>query len=152
MHWRRTRQPTLVFLLENAMDRGEEPGGLQSIRSQRVRLLLSHVCLFVTPWTAARQASCSSPSPRVCPSSCSCHPAIASSDALFSFSPQSFPASGTFPMSCLSASDDQNTGASASASARVRYKRAIEHTHTQRGLPGGPVVRIPCSQLQGVWV
>ena len=59
-------------------------------------------------------------SPRVCPSSCSlhqrCHPAISSSDALFSFCPQSFPASGTFPMSHLFTSDDQNTGASASAS------------------------------------
>ena len=59
-----------------------------------------------------------SPSPGVCPSSCSLHwwccPAISSSDALF-FYPQSFPASGTFLMSYLFASDDQNTGASASA-------------------------------------
>ena len=49
---------------------------------------------------------CPSPSPRVCPSSYSLHlwccPAISSSDALFSFCPQSFPASGTFPMSRLS--------------------------------------------------
>ena len=46
-----------------------------------------------------------SPFPGVCPSSCSLHwwccPAISSSDALFSFCPQSFPAPGTFPMSCL---------------------------------------------------
>ena len=41
-------------------------------------------------------------------------PAIASSDAVFSFCPWSFPASGTFPMSHLSASDDLNSGASAS--------------------------------------
>ena len=57
-----------------------------------------------------------SPSPRVCSSSCSlhqwCHPAISSSDAFFSFCPWSFPALGTFPMSHLFASDDQNTGAS----------------------------------------
>ena len=63
---------------------------------------------------------CSSPSPKVCPSSCPfhwwCHPAISSSDTLFSFCPQSFPASGTFPTSRLFASADQNTGASASAS------------------------------------
>ena len=63
---------------------------------------------------------CPSPSPEVCPSSCPlhwwCHPAISSSDALFSYCPQSFPASGTFPMSQLFASDDQNTGVSASAS------------------------------------
>ena len=42
-------------------------------------------------------------SPQICPSSCPlrwwCHPAISSSDALFSFCPQSFPALGTFPMS-----------------------------------------------------
>ena len=36
--------------------------------------------------------------------------------ALFSICPQSFPAPGSFPMSCLLASDDQNTGALASAS------------------------------------
>ena len=63
---------------------------------------------------------CPSPSPTVCPSSCPlhwrCHPAISSSDTLFSFCPQSFPASGTFPISQLFASDDQNTGVSASAS------------------------------------
>ena len=60
---------------------------------------------------------CPSPSPRVCPSSHSlpqsCHPAILSSEAFFSFCPQSFPASGTFAMSHLFASDDKNTGASA---------------------------------------
>ena len=63
--------------------------------------------------------SCPSSSPRVCPSLCSlhqwCHPAISSSDALF-FCPQSFPVSGTFPMSHLFTSDDPNTGASASGS------------------------------------
>ena len=60
-----------------------------------------------------------SPSPGVCTSSCSlhlwCHPAISSSDALFSFCSQSFPTSGTFLMSHLFISDNQNTGASASA-------------------------------------
>ena len=48
---------------------------------------------------------CPSPSPEVCPSSCplhwQSHPTISSSDALFSFCSQSFPASGTFPMSQL---------------------------------------------------
>ena len=56
---------------------------------------------------------CPSPSPGVCPNSCSlyqwCHPTISSSDALFSFCPWSFPASGTFPQSQLFTSDDQNT-------------------------------------------
>ena len=63
---------------------------------------------------------CPPPSPEVCPSSCPllrwCHPTISSSDALFSIYSQSFPASGTFPMSKLFTSDDQNTGVSASAS------------------------------------
>ena len=63
---------------------------------------------------------CPSPSPRVCPSSCAlyrwCHTAISSSDALFSFCPQSSPASGSFPMSRLFVSGDQNIGASVSAS------------------------------------
>ena len=55
-----------------------------------------------------------------CPSLHSLHwwycPAISSSNALFSFCPQSFPASGTFPMSHLFVSDDESTGASASVS------------------------------------
>ena len=59
-----------------------------------------------------------SPSPEVCPSSSPlhqwCHLAISSSDPLLSSCPQSFPESGTFPMSRLFISDDQNTGASAS--------------------------------------
>ena len=63
---------------------------------------------------------CPSPSPGICPRLCPlywwCHLAISSSDALFSFCPKSFPALGTFPMSWLFTSDDQNTGASASAS------------------------------------
>ena len=37
---------------------------------------------------------------------------ISSSDTLISFCLQSFPSPGTFPMSCLFSSDDQNTGAS----------------------------------------
>ena len=61
---------------------------------------------------------CPSLSAGICPNSCSlhqwCHPAISSSNTLF-FCPQSFPASGTFPMSHLFSSDDQNTGDSASA-------------------------------------
>ena len=63
---------------------------------------------------------CPSPSPGAYPSSCSlhqwCHPAISSSDTLFSFCPQSFPVSETFPRSHLFTLDDQNTGASASTS------------------------------------
>ena len=63
---------------------------------------------------------CPSPTPRVywnpCPSSQWCHSAISSSVILFSFCPQSLPASGSFPMSQLFTWGDQNVGVSASAS------------------------------------
>ena len=51
-----------------------------------------------------------------CPFSQWCHPTISSSVAPFSSCPQSFPASGSFPMSWLFASGGQSIGASASAS------------------------------------
>ena len=72
---------------------------------------LSHVWLFETPWTAARQASLSIITPRACSNSCPsswwCHPTISSSVVPFSCL-QSFPASGSFPMSQFFASDDQS--------------------------------------------
>ena len=62
---------------------------------------------------------CPSLSPGVhsnsCPLSQWCHPTISSSVAPFSFS-QSFPASGSFPMSQLFTSGGQSIGASTSAS------------------------------------
>ena len=80
----------------------------------------SHVWLFATHGQQHTRLLCPSPSPKVCPSACPlhrwCHPAISSSDTLFSFCPQFFPASGTFPMSQLFATDDQNTRVSTSAS------------------------------------
>ena len=64
---------------------------------------------------------CPSPTPGVywnsCPSSRWCHPAISSSVVPFSSCPQSLPASGSFPMSQLSASGGHSIGVSASASA-----------------------------------
>ena len=51
-----------------------------------------------------------------CPLSQWCHPTIPSSVTLFSSCLQSFPASGSFPMSRLFSSGDQSIGASASAS------------------------------------
>ena len=62
--------------------------------------------------------SCPLPSPGICsnsrPSSRWCHPTISSSVALFSSCPQSFPASGSFPVTWLLASCCQSIGASAS--------------------------------------
>ena len=51
-----------------------------------------------------------------CPLSQWCHPTISSSVIPFSSCLQSFPASGSFPMSQLFASDGQSFGVSASAS------------------------------------
>ena len=82
--------------------------------------LLSHVGPFATPWIAAWQASCPLPTPRdysnSCPLSWWCHPTISSSVAPFSSCLQSFPASGSFPVSQLFTSGGQGIGASASAS------------------------------------
>ena len=59
---------------------------------------------------------CPSPSPGACPNSCPlsrwCHPAISSSVIPFSSCLQYFPASGSFLMSWLFASDNQSIGAS----------------------------------------
>ena len=61
-----------------------------------------------------------SPTPRVysksCPLSQWCHPTISSSAIPFSSCLQSFPASGSFPMSRFFTSGGQSTGVSASAS------------------------------------
>ena len=82
--------------------------------------LLSRVRLFESPWTAARQASLSITNSRsllkllsvesVMPST------ISSPVVLFSSCFQSFPASGSFPMSQFFASGGQSIGVSASTS------------------------------------
>ena len=63
---------------------------------------------------------CPSPIPGVysdsCPLSWWCHPTISSSVVPFSFHPQSFPASGTFPVSQFVTSGGQSIGVSALAS------------------------------------
>ena len=63
---------------------------------------------------------CPSPTPGACSNSCPssrwCHPTISSSVVPFSSCPQSFPASGCFPMSQFFPLGDQSIGVSASAS------------------------------------
>ena len=65
---------------------------------------------------------CPSPTPGVysdsCPSSWWCHPVISSSVVPFSSRLESFPTSGSSPMSQFFASGGQNIGASASVSVR----------------------------------
>ena len=81
--------------------------------------LLSRIWFFVTPWSATRQASLSFTISlillKLIPLSPWCHPTISSSVVPFSSCLQSFPASGSFPMSLLFSSSGQNIGASASA-------------------------------------
>ena len=82
--------------------------------------LFSGVWLFVTPWPAARRLPCPSPTPRVCsdsrPLSQWYYPSVSSSVAPFSSCLQSFPASGSFPVSWLFTSGGQSIGTSALAS------------------------------------
>ena len=63
---------------------------------------------------------CPSPTPRACSNSCPssrrCHPTITFSVVPFSSCLQSFPASGSFPMSWFFPSGGQSIGTSASAS------------------------------------
>ena len=63
---------------------------------------------------------CPSPTPGIysnsCPLSRWCHPTISSSVVPFSSCPQSFPASGSFPLSQLFSSGGQNIGVLASTS------------------------------------
>ena len=81
---------------------------------------LSHVWLFDSHESQHTRPPCPSPTPGVhpnpCPSSQWCHPTISSSVIPFSFCPQSFPASRSFPVSQLFASGGQSTGVSASTS------------------------------------
>ena len=70
---------------------------------------LQHAMLSCPP--AATRAYLNS-----CPSSWWCHPTISSSVVPFSSCLQSFPASGSFPMSQFFASGNQSIGVSASAS------------------------------------
>ena len=85
-------------------------------------LLFSHSVMNDSLWHHGLQHTrllCPSPSHRVCSNSCPlsrwCHPTISPSVIPFSSCFQSFPASGSFPMSQLFTSGGQSIGASASA-------------------------------------
>ena len=92
----------------------EHVGGISSVQ------LLSHVWLFTVPWAAAFRPPCPSPVPGVYsnsgPLSWWWHTTISSSVVLFSSCLQSFPASGSFPMSQFFKSGGQSIRASVSAS------------------------------------
>ena len=71
-------------------------------------------------WLQHARLPCPSPSPGACSNSCPlsqwCHPTISSSVVLLSSCLQSFPASGSFLMIQLCASESQRIGTLASAS------------------------------------
>ena len=84
---------------------------------------LSHSVMSDSMWPHGLQHTslpCPSPTPRVYPNSCPLsqwyHPTISSSLVPFSSCLQSFPASGSFPMSQFFASGGQSIGVSASTS------------------------------------
>ena len=86
---------------------------------------------------------CPSPSSRVCSNSCPlsqwCHPTISSSVTPCSSCPQSFPASGSFPMSQFFTSSGQSIEASASVSVlpmniRVAWFDLLEVQETLKSL------------------
>ena len=83
-------------------------------------LLLHYLLKFAQTHVQHSRAPCPSPIagvyPNPSPSSQWCHPTISSSVIPFSSCPQSFPASGSFPMSQLFTSGGQSVGVSASVS------------------------------------
>ena len=93
--------------------------------STQIRFICQLSCSVMSDslWPHGLQYSrlpCLSPTPRVhlnsCPLSQWCHPTISSSVIPFSSCLQSFPVSGSFPVTRLFASGGQSIGASASAS------------------------------------
>ena len=112
----RTSRPwdSILVLLRKLLQGGQRGQFSQSVQS------LSCVPVFVTPWTAACQPPCPSPTlgvyPNPCPLSQWCHPTNSSSVVPFSSCPQYFLASGPFPVSQIFAWGGQSIGVSASAS------------------------------------
>ena len=108
--------PPLLFTFSN-LQKSKNYFQLQISRSVVSDSLRPHELQHARP-------PCPSPTPRVhpnpCPSRQWCHPTISSSVVAFSSYLQSFPASGSFPMSQLFAWGGQSTGVSALASVLPR--------------------------------
>ena len=108
--------------------------------------LLQFSCSVVSDFLRPHESQhtrppCPPPTPGVypnwCPLSWWCHPAISVSVIPFSSCPQSFPASGSFPVSQLFAWGGQSIGVSASVS--------VLPMNTQDWSPLGWLVGSPCS-------
>ena len=103
---------------------------MKNVREYRIKIIvpiqfssiqsLSHVWLCDPHGQQHSRPPCPSPAPRVysnsCPLSQGCHPTISSSVLPFSSRLQSFPASGSFPVSQFFTSGGHIIGVSASAS------------------------------------
>ena len=91
-----------VFALSENDTPISTPPGRASVQFSSVQSL-SHVQLFATHELQHTRPPCPSPTPRVysnsCPLSWWCHPTVSSSVVPFFSCLQSFPASGSFPMS-----------------------------------------------------
>ena len=106
---------------ENFLHPSDENKQMIEISHQLHSVQFIHSVVSDSLWPHGLQHArlpCSSPTPGACSNSCPlnqwCHPTISSSVIPFSSCPQSFPASGSFPMSQFFASGGQNIGASAS--------------------------------------
>ena len=125
--WKHGPCPSLGIFFVQASSLGEAAGRVAmgrclwlGLQVAAVVQSLSCVWLFTTHELQHSRLLCPSLSPWVCsnsyPLSQWCHPTISSSVTPFSSCPQSFPASGSFPLSQFFASDGQSIGVSASAS------------------------------------
>ena len=108
-----------LFLGSLGQAKSRQTYWIQALNDIFVVQLLSHVQLFVIPWTAARQASLSLTISQSllnsCPLSQWCNPTMLSSVIPFSSCLQSFPGSGSFPMSQFFESSGQIIGVSVSS-------------------------------------
>ena len=111
-----------IYLQTDPQNKLKGKGGRDELEINRYTLQFSRSVVPDSLWPHGLQHArppCPSPTPRVHPNSCPlsqwCHPTISSSIVPFSCL-QSFPASGSFPMSQLFKSGGQSTGASASTS------------------------------------
>ena len=100
-------------------------GGITSHQSESVQFSCSVMSDSLQPHGLEHaRLPCPSPTPGPCsnsyPSSQWCHSTISSSVAPFSFCPQAFPASRSFPVNTLFASGGQSIGALASAPMNIQ--------------------------------
>ena len=111
--------PSAVTLLTGQTDRNHNYRKLTNLITWTTAQFSSVAQLCLTLWHHALQYArppCPTPTPGVrsnsCPSSWWCHPTFSSSVVPFSSCLQSFPASGSFPMSQFFASSGQSIGQS----------------------------------------